>query len=170
MSYSLQRLVPSLRGCYFCCEWMDGRAGSSITAAAESLHQHPQTDHVGTHVPKNADGSHGLGWALRWRNSMGLHADWAGCDRFREPLTVVVHKGGGNTESNDLLSEASLNSVESEVYIFSNLSVLRIHDCVIIGLYTFGSNKLSWILKRQRRQEMSVHIIVAYFLSLFFCS
>lgn len=42
--------------------WMGGRA-----AASQPQHQHPQADHVGTHVLENADAPHRPGWALRWR-------------------------------------------------------------------------------------------------------
>lgn len=47
--------------------WMGGRAGGRQHHSRSSLHQHPQTDHVRTHVPEIAEGCHRPGWALRWR-------------------------------------------------------------------------------------------------------
>ena len=57
--------------------WMDEWAGRQHHSRS-GLHQHPQADHVRTHVPENADASRRPGWALRWRP----HADRKGCDRF----------------------------------------------------------------------------------------
>lgn len=48
---------------------MDGRTAASQPQHSTSQHQHPQADHVRTHVPENADASppHKRGWALQWR-------------------------------------------------------------------------------------------------------
>lgn len=59
--------------------WMGGRA-----AASQPQHQHPQADHVGTHVPENADAFHRPGWALRWRpgaacGPCGMRQTWTPC-------------------------------------------------------------------------------------------
>lgn len=60
--------------------WMGGQA-----AASQPQHQHPQADHVGTHVPENADASsHRPGWALRWScRRTERHI----CDRLGETAT-----------------------------------------------------------------------------------
>lgn len=44
---------------------MGGRAAASQPQQSTSL-QHPQADHVRTHVPENADASRRPGWALQW--------------------------------------------------------------------------------------------------------
>lgn len=59
----------------------DGWAGRQQHHSRSGLHQHPQADHVGTHVPENADASHRPGWALRWKTGAacglsGMRQTW----------------------------------------------------------------------------------------------
>lgn len=70
-------------------ERRDGWAGRQQHHSRCSLHQHPQADHVRTHVPENADASHRPGDGL-CDEEQDLHADCAGCDRPRERLIVSV--------------------------------------------------------------------------------
>lgn len=61
------------------------RVASPQSQRSTSLHQHPQADHVRSHVPENADASHRPGWALQ-RSSYGtcMHADCGGDATERE--------------------------------------------------------------------------------------
>lgn len=59
------------------CEWTQGLMDRWVggqqhhsRSVSTSLHQHPQADHVRTHVPENADASHRPGWALQWGTCM----------------------------------------------------------------------------------------------------
>lgn len=79
--------IPHLR-CGWCpvfsrcgwCEWLTVYKGGR--AASQPQHQHPQADHVGSHVPP-----HGPGWALR----CGTCAHRAGCDRLGQRLLAAGH-------------------------------------------------------------------------------
>lgn len=72
---------------------MNGRrvdgAGGQQHHSRSSLHQHPQADHVRTHVPENADAPHGPGWALRWR--AGPACGPSGMRQTSEALIVPVN-------------------------------------------------------------------------------
>lgn len=62
-------LSLSLSLCEWTQGWMDRWVGGQqhhSRSVSTSLHQHPQADHVRTHVPENADASHRPGWALQW--------------------------------------------------------------------------------------------------------
>lgn len=72
--------------------WVGGQQHHSRSVST-SLHQHPQADHVRTHVPENADASHRPGWALQWGNGTCMGAVRDATETYLFLLLLVVLLG-----------------------------------------------------------------------------